>query len=316
MKEFPIKPENKVAEAIKRVILESTPERRDELEEIWSEYSHNFFLSDDKPGFSIEAGPYGLLLFTNRTMQAVWMLGFAAWKALYCFSVPLYLLQVTNQNFNVRTLCKFPGQSEAESSYENLINSIKELVNLERLNEFQWPSDVPRPYNGKPENIEGSVIFDLNCMATAYIFLHEIQHLKFRQEGKTDLDPKDEEILCDKFAREVLLDNLDKYSKDSGYSLEKLKTKRAMSIAFASFILLVITPKQSWGGTRSHPSITRRIEELTQSLQLPENDNFWIYLSCLTLAHLRYEKYLLHEISFSSQKDLCLKLIGYIERTR
>lgn len=103
---------------------------------------------------------------------------------------------------------------------------------------------------------------------------------------------------------------------ETRYPLEKLKTKRAMSIALASFLLLVITPKQNWEGTRSHPSITHRIEKLTRSLLLPENDKFWIYLSCLTLAYLRYERCLLLEISFSSQKALCLKLIDQLERPR
>lgn len=315
MIESRIRIEKLVEEAIKRVILETTPERKDELEQLWSEYSPNFILYDDKPGFSMET-VFGSVLFTNRTMQAVWILGFAAWKAFYCFAVPLLLLQTANQNFSVKAFNEFPDQSEAESLFANLINSMKELVNINRLDEFRWPSNIPKPYNGKPEDKEGSVIFDLTCMATAYIFLHEIQHLKFRQEGKIDLDSDDEEILCDEFARKMLLDDLDRYSKDSGYPLEKLKTKRAMSIALASFLLLVITPKQNWEGTRSHPSITHRIEKLTRSLLLPENDKFWIYLSCLTLAYLRYERCLLLEISFSSQKALCLKLIDQLERPR
>jgi len=190
------------------------------------------------------------------------------------------------------------------------------LVNIERLNKYLWPTDIPQPHDGKPNDVEGSAIFDLNCMATAYIFLHEIQHVKLRQEGISGQDSKDEELQCDKFAREMLLGNLEKYSNDSGYPLEKLKSKRAMSIALASFLLLVITPKQSWGGTRSHPSIFCRIEELTQNLQLPENDKFWIYLSCLTFAQLKYEKLRIDEISFLCQKDLCLKLISYIEKSR
>jgi hypothetical protein len=249
------KTKNPVEEAIKRVILESTPERKDELEQLWNEYSPNFVLYDDKPGFSMETA-FGSVLFTNRTMQAIWILGFAAWNASYCFLVPLKLLQTANQNLNVKVFNELPDQSEAESLYANLINSMKELVNINRLNEFRWPAHIPKPYDGKPKDIEGSAIFDLTCMATAYIFLHEIQHLKIRQEVKIDLDSEDEELLCDEFARKMLLDNLDRYSKESGYPLEKLKTKRAMSIAFASFLLLVITPKQSWGGTRSHPSIT------------------------------------------------------------
>lgn len=195
-----------------------------------------------------------MVLFTNRTMKAIWILGFAAWKAFHAYSVPL-LIQHKNKKFDVKDFNTLPGQPEAESSYERLIDSIKELISIKRLNEYLWPTDVPQPYKGKPNDTEGSAIFDLNCMATAYIFLHEIQHVKLRQEGIGGLDPIDEELQCDKFAREMLLGNLEKYSEDSGYSLEKLKSKRAMSIALASFLLLVITPKQSWGGTRSQSSV-------------------------------------------------------------
>jgi hypothetical protein len=177
------------------------------------EYSPIFSLYDDKPGFSMET-IFGSVLSTNRTMQAIWILGYAAWKASYCFAVPLVLLQAANKSLNAEAL-EFPDQSEAENSYANLINSVKELVDIDRLNEFRWPDSVPKPYYGKPKDIEGGAIFDLTCMATAYIFLHEIKHIGFRQKGKNDLDSEYEELLCDEFAREMFFDNLDKPGFDS-----------------------------------------------------------------------------------------------------
>lgn len=296
------------------MLFDSLPERKRELNDIWERYAPKFSLSDDTQGFSINAGPYGLILFTNRTMKAIWILGFTAWEAFSFYSVSIFYLQATGKNLSAKILSELPDQSKEDMVFANYINRIRQLMDTEQLNDYQWPNSIPRPYDGKPKNDEGSVIFDINCMAATYIFLHEVQHMKFCVDGKNNIDPIDEEIQCDEFARSMLLDKLYDYSKDSGNPLGLLKSKRAMSIAFASFLLLVITPKTRWGGTRSHPSISNRIRGLTQNIHLPENDLFWIYLSCVFLADLRYEKCMLGEIAFSSQKDLCLKLIDSLEQ--
>lgn len=310
MEEKTIGWETQASEAAKRVIFESAPERIGELEKIWNEYSPQFSLTTDKRGFSAEAGPFGLVLFTNRTMLQIWLLGFAAWKSLYSYSALFVILQGSKGKFIANEVNALKGQSEFDQEYDQLILDVRKLAEIENIDDFEWPNHVPMPDDGKPQDIEGSVVFDLVCMAAAYVFLHEVQHVKFQDGKHDDLDPVDEELACDKFAREILLGELEVYADQSGYPLEKLKTKRAMSIAIASLLLLVITPKESWGGSRSHPSVSNRIEQLVNYLQIPDNDTFWNFFSCLVLSQLRKEGGMPDELVFSSQKDLCLKLVG------
>jgi hypothetical protein len=75
--------------AVKQLILAAAPERQAEFEEIWREYSPEFSLAEDRLGFNLEAGPFGLVLFTSRTMLQIWFLGHAAWKALHAYGGPL-----------------------------------------------------------------------------------------------------------------------------------------------------------------------------------------------------------------------------------
>jgi len=78
--------------AVERLILASAPEKEPDLKRLWDLYAPQFSLIEDKPGFSLEAGPFGLVLFTNRTMLQIWLLGFAAWKAVYSYGGLLVLM--------------------------------------------------------------------------------------------------------------------------------------------------------------------------------------------------------------------------------
>jgi hypothetical protein len=250
-----------IVPAIRNIIVESAPEKKDDLEVIWSEYAPVFHLSPDKPGFSVEGGPYGLVLFTHRTMLQIWLLGFAAWKALYSYSALLAILECTSQPFELASIKSLAGQAEADLEFEDLINIIRHLKEIENMEDFEWPSSIPSPDKFERRGGEDSAIFDLICMSTAYIFLHEVQHIKFMKDTNSPKDPLDEELECDKFARNMLLDNVRAYCQNSGYRLQKVQSKRAIAIALASFVILEITPEKLWGGSRSHPAISLRIKQ-------------------------------------------------------
>ena len=302
-----------LCQVVKQQIIDSAPEKERELEEIWRQYSPIFSLAEDKPGFSIEAGPYGLLIFTNRTMLYIWILGFAAWKALHAYSSLLLILKVSEQSFKAEEIKKIPDQIEVDNAFEGLINELRKLGDIERIEDFKWPASVHFPAYRQDLDIEGKAVYDLVCMAMAYIFLHEVQHIRFLQDGDAPDDPYDEELECDRFARDMLMDRIKTYSRQSGYPLQKVRSKRAMSLALASFLLLELTPTQFWGDSRSHPPISQRIRLVTDFVNLPSDDWFWNYTSCLLLAKLRSEKMLPNNIEFVDEKDLCTKLLQILD---
>ncbi len=290
------------------------PENQEILNEYIAEFGACFLRCDDRPGFSIEAGPFGIVKFTQRTMHLMWMLGFAANQALNLWSATLARLRLRTGKLDAYTVSGIPGQAEGESKYRDLINSVYELSRVDDPALFLWPAAVPNPVNQKPSDPEGSVVFDLICMAGAYVFLHEVKHIMLRTDSNTPANAHEEEIECDSFAQSLMLDKLDDYARASGYSIDRLTTKRAFGIGIAFFFMLVITRKDGWSGTESHPSIARRIESMVDKLTINNDDVFWIYISSLFLAHLRYVGNTPALIQFKTLKDLAMALVSQIDK--
>jgi len=297
--------DDKLREMLKDMIFQAVPEKREELERVWDEFTPQFKAEHDKQGFDIKSASLfgcGRIVFTNRSITSLWLLGFAAWKALYAYSAPLVL------GVLVQSL---PDQQQFESEYSAIIKSIDALLTLENVEDFKWPDGLPIPAAERPANEQDALVYDLICMATAYIFLHEIQHIRFSSAAETP-SPHQEELGCDKYARELMLGNIAEYAKDSGYPLCKLKTKRGMSLALASFFLLVLTPKNLWEGSVSHPSLNKRMNALADYADIPDNDSTWLYFACLIIAHLKHQQHHSGKIQFSSYKELCSQLIGLL----
>ncbi len=305
--------EENTEEEIKLLLGGVIPERESEMKEYLEQYAPYFTRCDDRPGFTVEAGSFGILKFTQRTMHQMWILGFAANQALHSFSSLIAILRMYVGKLDTNGLDEIPDQSIEEDKYKNLINSVYDLANVNDTSEFIWPKDVPNPEHKRPIDVEGEATFDLICMSGAYVFLHEMKHIAFAQDNNAPSNLHEEELECDSFAKLMMLNNLDLYSKQSGYDLSRLYSKRSMSISLALFYMLVITPVESWAGTDSHPSIKDRIEALVTDLPIPSDDILWLYMSSLFLSHLRYLNKDPIVIEFNSIKELAMGLIAETE---
>ena len=198
---------------IKRLLGGVIPEREREMSENFIQYNLHIDRCDDRPGFTIEAGPYGILRFTQRTMYQMWILGFAANQAFHLYSDALAHVRELDTN----ELDQISEQSAEEEKYGWLINAVYELGKVNNMSEFTWPNEVPKPEEGKPKDEEGALTFDLICMSGAYIFLHEMKHIAFSQDSNAPINKHDEELECDLYAKSMMLNKLTTYSKDSGY---------------------------------------------------------------------------------------------------
>jgi hypothetical protein len=302
-----------------KVLLEGAiPERQEEMNEYWDKYIPYFSRVDDRPGYFMEAGPFQILRFTQRTMHQMWMLGFAATQAFNTYSQSFARLRLHSGKLDTNELCKSPAQVEQEEKYRDLVRSVLELSQLEDPTSFSWPKTVPNPRNRKPSGIEDAATYDLICMAGAYVFLHEIKHILFLKDNNSPSNRHDEELEFDLFAQSMIFDKLHDYAKQNGYDLlglKWLKSKRAMSISLALFFMLVITPKKNWGGTDTHPNIAERIASLLGRLSIHYDDTFWIYTASLFLAHIRYLDATPLLIEFKTIKDLAIELIAKVDNS-
>jgi len=63
------------------------------------------------------------------------------------------------------------------------------------------------------------------ALATAYVFLHELQHITFLSYGGFPVDPGEEELACDVWARSFLTDKVGIYAESSGENFTRVFDK-------------------------------------------------------------------------------------------
>jgi hypothetical protein len=117
---------NDLAEnAVKIVICASAPEREAELSRMWDEHQPNVNQVDDRNGFTLEAGSFGLVLFDHKTMCQIWLLGFAAQHSFNLYLPYLILSQATGLPFS-------PADTATEQEAIDIHNEISALYGAKR----------------------------------------------------------------------------------------------------------------------------------------------------------------------------------------
>ncbi|MEP7352500.1 MAG: phage exclusion protein Lit family protein [Acidobacteriota bacterium] len=300
--------EKSLTQAIGGLIFEAAPERRTEIADLWQNYAPQFSRMSDKDGFAIEAGPWGLILFTPRTMGQIWILGFAAWRALeaYC---PYVLLC---SEIAPSLMADVPDQAEADAALGEELRKVEELRNIDCVDAFDWPSGIPEPSASLPKAARERAIVDSIKIASAYVFLHEIRHVMFASSAERPVNIKAEELECDGFARGFLLDRIPDYCTATGEAQDAVLNKRLVGLALGGFILLQVTKDRD--GSESHPAVAERLRGLTQNEGGDGKSYPWVYACCLLLSVLRREEKLPPRLAFSDPRDLFEKMVLLLQQ--
>jgi hypothetical protein len=300
--------EQELTEAVRQLILESAPERRPELEALWGKYSPTFAHASDESGFKMEGGAFGLIVFTPRTAGQVWILGFAAWKALEAYCPYLFLrIPITPS-----AMSDEPDQVRAEKALNDYLMKVRELKEIEKLAEFEWPATILRPGPVPPATTRDRAIVDLIKIAMAFTFLHEVRHAMFRDDDNSPQDWVEEERECDSFAKDFLLQRLAEYCANSNYEQEAVLNKRMMGILLGAFVILEITPEAKRGGTDEHPPVPLRFQRLIEGVGDQAGEHMWTYLCSLLLGKLKEEGKLPASTTFRVPKDLFEQLLALL----
>jgi hypothetical protein len=180
-------------------------------------------------------------------VRAFWIAGFAAWEA--------YRVVAETPELEPLDLKRL---GELIDAFERVLES--NVPELEAL-----PSDVPEPghYDDNPQLRAPG---ELATLGVSWALLHEVRHLKHQQDGDTadpnEEDPtqrRNEELSCDSFATQFLLDQLDVYAQRERVSPSLVRRKRELGIYFALFAMTLMA-RDNWGASKSHPSIQSRID--------------------------------------------------------
>lgn len=289
------------------MIVESAPERREELERLWHDHAPTFAQAGDKKGFTMEAGAFELIIFNERTMAQCWLLGFAAWHAFeaYC---PYSLLRIA---LTPSAMQDDPGLAEAEAILTESVRKAGELREVENLNEFRWPN-VPIPSSIPPVGEKDRAVADLVKIATAFAFLHEVKHVVFKAAPDRPENAKEEELECDRFARHFLLEKSAQYSAETCQNQQGVLDKRLMGIIVGAYIVLEVTPEAQRGGSDTHPNVAERLRNLILDSAPHTSEHVWVFACCLLLGKLRGEMKLPPSLDFGEPRVLFEQLVGLL----
>jgi hypothetical protein len=300
-----------VFRAIDRLIAAVAPERRDDLNRLWHRYCPEFVLSPDRRGFVIEAGAFGAVIYTNRTLLQIWLLGFAAWRAVEAYAGIIRTCAAKGLLFDPPSVAALPGQSAVNATFDRTLSSAARLRQSENLAFFTWPADVPPP-GTESFSVPDKAAHDLICIATAYAFLHELKHVAFANDGDAPTDPVAEEIACDRFAREFLLSGASAFAAQIGKPVDEVLAKRVAGIALAAFVVFEETPPESWGGSGSHPSVAERLKDVFATVAIPPTAYPWNIGAALVLAKLGASGRPTPQLTFPDEKALFEQLVSLL----
>jgi hypothetical protein len=302
---------------IDRAIIENNlvagaPERQDELKRFWAQYDPEFVIKADCAAIAFSAGRKRITT-THQTLTHDWLIAFASWKAFRAYGPIVLAALISNLPLNPGFLDADAGLPPEEDKLDELLYTARELARAHNVEDVPWPENVPTPQaDGSNLNSEDHATFDLLCIATAASFLHEIRHVRFRQDKDAPAHGPNEETACDEAARQFLTERAADYARDTNQDLIWVICKRAMGLAIAAYIIHMQTPPDERGGTTTHPSSRKRFEELAAKVSAPEDSDFWIFFASLLISILRRDRKFTVTVPFRSPKELAEKLLGMI----
>lgn len=265
----------------------AAPERADEISALWSRYGPAVEVASGRSGIVMNANRHRIQ-FDIKTMEALWLIGFSGWKAIETYTPHVYtatLLGLTIDDVLVRD----EQLGAYEMDYRHRIEIACSNIHGDDSGPKNWPPDIPQPTHSREllDSTQDKVAFDLRCMATASVFLHEFRHVMYAKDGNAPSTLPEEELACDVWARGILTEKLAAYANANEHDFQQVLNKRAMAMALGSLILHVITPEHARWGTNEYPPIADRMDALVNGTNLPDNAHFWTFAASLLVGIMR-----------------------------
>jgi hypothetical protein len=301
-----------VSKAIDLLLGGAAPERLEEIRALWGDGEERAFLSD-RTGFLLQAG-FGTVQVNEIALRQLWILAYAFSRAAESYALPLLCLAKAQLPLNEELLAGIPDQAIGDAAFDEALSAVAALAEAQSIDEVPLPTGVPIPAPGvRSGDVAVQAGFDLACMAAAYSFLHEVRHVLLAKTDEETREPIEEEIECDRFAREIMLGRIDEYARDHQADPGAVAAKRSLGILFAKLSIVALTPPLQRLGSETHPPVRERIRLALDSAREPAPDWFWLAAAgasaALTRALAVREGNRLEPVPFHQFRDLAHVLL-------
>lgn len=288
--------------AVLRLLRSTVPERAQELDVLWRKYRPDVEIAPDSSGVEMNA-TRERIRFDNKTLRAIWLMGFSSWNCLAIYSPAILVSELLAVPID-KILDADDDRGILEADYRGWMSIASTLLSGSGSGDDVWPEGIPEPGANRDSlgTIELKATFDLVCMATAFIFLHEFRHVMYDRDEDRPASMPDEEASCDVWARSFITQRIGEYAHENAVEFNSVHDKRSMALAMGASVLYELTPVHArWGGT-THPPIADRIHSLVTGTGPSSMSNYWMFAACLMTGILRRENRSLSIVSMGSQE--------------
>ena len=294
-----------VSDAVDNLFTGVVPERIDDLKRLWGEHAERVRLLDvDR--FLLQMA-FGSVQISELALRQIWLTGYAAWRAVTAYNVPLAQASLAMASANRSVWRTDPDVAAREDEFAEVfraISGIAEAAKIGDMDSFPWPVGVPYPEHGlkiTDPNLKGA--FDLVCIAGAYVFAHEVRHYIYAIQKNPPEHLVDEETECDLWALALMLDQATPYAVENKWPPELVRAKRILGIIIAQLAILALTPRTLWDHSDGHPPIRERIRTVLDAATDPVPMWFWTTVASMLLG-------------FSSQSGVAVETVPVISDMR
>ena len=274
-----------VSDAVDLLFSGVVPERVEEMRLDWADADRVRLLNVSR--FLLQAS-FGSIQVSEKALRLIWLTGYTAWSAVDAYNVRIVWERLTDTAFDPRAWNNYPQQRPLDQRFDRLFQGILDLEAADTLEDFDWPDDVPVPSETlKFSNISQKAVFDLVCMAGAFVFAHELRHALLDRDACRPERLIDEEQECDRWALALILDGVPAFSAATAQDALMVRAKRVLGIIFAQITILVLTPRQLWEETSDYPAVRVRLRAALDAAVDPTPEWFWTTVASMLTAFAR-----------------------------
>lgn len=268
------------------IMISCAPEREDEIRGLWHKYSPAVEIENSNAS-RLTASPKGLRI-DIKTPEVYWLIVFTGWKALEIYG-PLVAYSSISGMPIAEVLARDSELQCMEHDYRACMRTAHEYKNSRDVNSIPWPPDIPKPSENRfmIDDAQYRFTFDLACSALGFTLFHEFYHIVLLSEGRCPNDIREEEMLCDVWARNFLTAKVSEYAAPRQLDFNQVLERRSMGAVLSALIIFEMTPSWAHGGTKEYFSVRDRITALFSNTSLPTGCHFWNFASAVLIGMCR-----------------------------